>query len=906
MSDTVKTRLQIHVPRDWSDQKKGDFFEDFVANLLKPMNFDVVQRIRFAGMEIDLLAKDRNSPRKVLVECKAHETNISADTITKMLGNRRLRKVESAWLFTTSDLTKDGKGSWEDIKDDSELSREFVWYSPEKIIELLIRQNQIKSVEFIRPQLNSHLIGEFNLIISPTKYIWVAQLIDDGIPKHISAFDAITGKSYSKKQAHKYLTATAYRFVNLEYMELTNHKSPDKIPEISEQKVSVARVISGDSWEDPRPARPSDFVGRDVLIRDIGMFFRNVQEASTKTRVFSIEGPSGLGKSSLILKLADIANKGRKTNYSLTAIDTRSATNSSFVCEALRSAFLDAQKRGLIETHNSLFDESNQLIIESHTAPLESRDIKIALQEIIKRNALIILVFDQFEEMFGKEELFDAFYLIRNLCFAIDAEQAPIIVGFAWKTDISHPQGHPAYHLWHELRDRRKIFLIREFGTGDIKRVIHRAEKAFGSKLTKAIKSRLIEQCQGLPWLLKKLAVHIITRLPSVESQYELLERELDIKVLFKDDLSRLNSEQVNCLKYIGENSPASITSVENFFSHSVTNFLIQEHLIIRTGMNYVLYWDIFQDYLVESKVPHIPWARTFQRGPTPVITLLRKMDPVNGASLSKLATTASVTDATCQNVLTDLFALQLIDGTGQGNYSVSSHVDPSDNLQIANVVMTQLRRHIVYKGLISKYQPGDSFTYEDWYKLFSNFQTGISNYSRETLRQYANSLRRWLEYAGLLEHQGKFLARPLKEGESAGNLGSIQSKSRVFLAATGPRKLMELVMKLNRGKTSINLLEKAGLRNAIYDANALNIIKKNYNRNIQLDLDTQPFHEIENIVKERVLKQNSIRIIAEYEHLEIPSIAEHLMKRFGREWTQSSQKRIVRALKVYYRWAKN
>jgi Holliday junction resolvase-like predicted endonuclease len=889
MGNISKSRLHIHLPKEWSDQKKGDFFEEFVATLLKPMNFDVVKRIRFTGIEIDLLAKDRNSPRKILVECKAHETNISADAITKMLGNRRLRKADSAWLFTTSDLTKDGKGAWEEIKNDQELSREFTWYSPEEIIGLLVRQNSIKSADYILAKLEAQSIGEINLIVSPGKNIWVAVLIDDGIPKYITAFDANSGLSFSKEKAYKYLNATTFSFVNLKYLELTKAKNSHRIPYNSENKSSVARVISGDSWEDPRPA---------------DMFFRNVQKGTTKTRVFSIEGPSGLGKSSLILKLADIVNKRRKANYSLTAIDTRSATNSSFVCEALRAAFLDAKKRGFIENRNSLFGEDNQLIIESHVAPLESKDIKSALQEIKNKNTIIILIFDQFEEMFGKEELFDAFHHIRNLCFAIDAEQAPIIVAFAWKTDISHPQGHPAYHLWHELKDRRKIFLIREFGTGDIKRVIHRAEEAFGSKLTKAIKSRLIEQCQGLPWLLKKLAVHIITRLPNVDSQYELLERELDIKVLFKDDLSRLNPDQIKCLKYIGENSPASITSVEKFASSSITNSLIHEHLIIRTGMNYVLYWDIFQDYLVENKVPHIPWARTFQRGPTPVINLLRKMDAEKGASLGELAQLSGVTEATCQNVLTDLFALQLIDGSGQGIYYVSSHVDLSDNLQIANLVMTQLRRHIVYKGLVSNYKPETPFTYDDWFKLFSKFQTGISNYSRETIRQYANSLRRWLEYSGLLVHQGRFLARPLREGETAGNLGSIKSKRRVFLAATGPKKLMELVKKINQGQTSMSFLMNGGLRNAIYDANALQVIKKDINRNLQLNLDTQSSREIEDLIKERVLRQKSIRIIADCQHLEIHSIAEQLMKRFDKEWTESSQKRIVNALKVYYRWA--
>ncbi|WP_437894236.1 hypothetical protein [Sorangium sp. So ce124] len=49
--------LLLAIPEDWTNDRKGDFFESFVADLLRPMRFAVERRLRVTGMEIDLLAK---------------------------------------------------------------------------------------------------------------------------------------------------------------------------------------------------------------------------------------------------------------------------------------------------------------------------------------------------------------------------------------------------------------------------------------------------------------------------------------------------------------------------------------------------------------------------------------------------------------------------------------------------------------------------------------------------------------------------------------------------------------------------------------------------------------------------------------------------------------------------------
>lgn len=808
--------LLFWVPPDWTTDAKGDFYEEYILEILRPMRLRAERRLRVTGMELDIIARGEDRPRTILVECKAHRDPIAADTITKLLGNVQLRRADEGWLFSTSDLTKDGRGLWDEIQNDPEHSRTFTWYSPSRTIEVLKAQRSIVDPATLLHYVGKVDVGSWTLIVTPGRRSWFVEILQDGVPSQYAVFDARTGAPLATNEARD-VAAVSPRYSGLRLIEVgptpvTTIPTPTRAP--------VARVISGDAWEDPRPARPIDFVGRDEVLRDVASFIEQVRTDSTATRSFAVLAPSGWGKSSFTLKLAKQAETGKIASASVTAVDSRSAASPAFVAEALRLALRDS-------VGSSTTVRKGDPKVLSLREPLDSPEVAKAIDALRASKRVAVLIFDQFEELFAKEALFEVFHAVRDLSLDVDARQVPLILGFAWKTDVSLPQQHPAYHLWHQLADRRKTFKVGEFGRGEIERVVSRAETAIGKKLSRALRSRLAEQCQGLPWLLKKLLVHVLQRVTTPESQYLLLERELDVEQLFKEDLEQLKDEHLRCLKFVASRAPVPVAEVEEAFSRDTTNLLINQHLLVRSGMNYVVYWDIFRDYLIEERVPEIPWTRTFQRMPPIALKALEVLHAHSSMTAWSLSEQLRLKEGPTFNVLGDLVSLQLVEADGSGRYRVARHLTGVSPPTVAAAVRNQLRRHVVARAVERLWPKDQLVDYESWVRFFGEQQPRIQGFSEATLRQYSGNLKSWLVFAGLLEVRARGIARTDGQGAQMGQIAVGKQMGGLFMGTAAPAKLQSLLEKVFRGNGvySREDLEKEGLRNAIVDGLALGLV---------------------------------------------------------------------------------
>ena len=594
-TSTLQRSLVAVVPKTFTTDEKGKFLEDLAAQVLTRQSFKVIKRIRFTGMEVDLLARHKPSHDEVYVECKFQKDRVGANVVDLMVGQAFRRKVRRLALFSVGELTKDAKAVVAELKDDDRLS--FSHYDAEELLNALLDSSLAPPMP---PSIPASVLHATLLAHPEHPYIWLLQEQKDGRPFRIlvdPSSDLDLADLRGLLDAHEVLEG-----LPVALLEIGSKKTPVSIPAPVVAEV-VSRVATADTILDYRPCAPEDFVGRRTLQKEIWDFLESARLSKTKTRILAVVGASGFGKSSLVAKLASrFRNRKWKNRLFLFPVDVRSARGPLFVAEALLQSIRSAAEAGFIEA-------PPELAVSDADDILGSPSVSAVLDWLKQERKVLAIFFDQFEEVFTKDDLLPVFRTFRRFSLDVHGRSPHLVVGFSWRTGIALSESNPAYQLWNELRDHRITKSLGSFDSGESSRLITQFESALGENLLPPLRRGLQEQGQGLPWLLKKLCIHVYNQVKRGVSQADLLGSRLNVERLFDEDLEPLNDAQLSCLKYIAANSPADSLDVYDRYGDEVVASLVSNRLVLRTGQRLAVYWDIFRDYLTEGIVPAIPWT---------------------------------------------------------------------------------------------------------------------------------------------------------------------------------------------------------------------------------------------------------------------------------------------------------
>lgn len=897
-------KIEVACKETDSTKSKGDLLENLANDLLIAQGYEVIEEIRITGAELDLLCKHRVSGKTIYVECKAQKEKISAPILRQLLGTVIAYDYAEGWLISTAELGKEAKGFAEQWRGkNQDLGSKLSFYTPKLVIDSLQSSSIICKQpisEAIEIAGGEEKLGDWFLLVTAYGRFWVAYALQGGAPCGAFLFNAVTSKRVTDEAT---ILNISRLDSSLAQYDLTVDINNETIPASENSKLPrVVEVQTGDSWDDYRPARPQDFVGRDNTQKEIINFLSLIQQNKVDTRVFAITGNSGLGKSSLIAKLRSrTRNKFYAKRFFTYAIDIRGAATPSYIASSLLSCFKSAQDAG--------FGDDIELQLTDPTSLLASGSITRYLESLKRKKQIICLVFDQFEELYSKPELFGIFNAAKDLMLEVAAYKANLALGFAWKTDSTTQHDHPAYHMWHDLSDHRRVYKLDVFLNGEISKAITTFEKEIDQKIPVEIRHQISNSSQGFPWLLKKLCINLYDNMKK-ETDGEALVVELDVSRLFENDIENLTPQEYSCLKLVAQKAPADWGEIIEISGVGIVNSLVHKRLIIKSGSRLNIYWDIFKDYLLTGAIPVIPFNYIPTSDFSSMYKVATKLNEINFTESIDIANESGLNERTVWNIGADLVMFGIAE---RKNVKFKLHRDLEDKeYSMMERFREKLGKHSL-KIAIYKSSAGKVINSSDITKAL---KTCIKNgqYSEKTWQIYSNRLIKLLMVTGFLSKLGnKLLVQDSGASVAdAAELGRRSSRQRgvVFSAMASPASVCEALELLKANVLTINDLIEKGYRNSIFILDRFDLITKE-NNEVKPNLGSinklgGSSAAVWSLAKNEPAIAKCIEKLSQNPNITGVELGDFLSSEYQMPWTDASKTRNGNSLKQWSSWVKD
>jgi hypothetical protein len=765
-----------------------------MAELIRKRGWCVKKRLRFTGMEIDILAYDPDKPQEdILLECKFSQINtpLGAGVLTDLVGKATLKDIKRAILVSNSRLGKDAEGLLDEEEKKSKIKNRYVtltFWDSERLVDMFVDIQKIELPDLTQKDLGS--VKTITLLRTIQEFLWVAEEIgEEGIPKNAIVFPISEDCNINlEKLEADFSRDNSWR--GLKILDGSKIKSKNRnsleIKQVYKNDTEEVVIPIGvaNSFYDHRPCRSQDFIGRLKLQGNFWKFLKDIRDGKELTRIACFSGRTGLGKSSLVVKITEDSRQKEeyKNSFYIYNVDVRSAREESgalFVISAIKKALQQAIDDNFIELPNY------KIFVDSIEQPFSSQSIQKVIKNLKVNKKVIVIFFDQFENIFTKESLFCVYESFERAAYEVDSLKENIVLGFCWRTGILIPDDHDARKMWDKLSDIRKEFdELKELNLEESRDFLKLFLRYLGKQkrqLSPDTRKWILENCSGLPWAMNKICSAINSDY-NQEIIYSYQEVNAVIKEMFKKDLQSLTKQEAKCLHYVAEKALTKLDILSDKFSEKAIKSLEEKKFLIRTGLNYTVYWDIVRDFILdEEKIPIIPISYRPRYPVDKVLEILKIIiqNKQKGISISELIDIFDFNLSKIKNVIWDLQKFQLVYAYAQGQIVAQKSLWKSGEYELANYLAKKLENHIVVREVYARLKPTGKMTRWAFEDLLEEVYPGKEDVrlKRDTYEDYASRMLPWLYFAGLLEKQQKYLiVRPSGEGKHKGKLPECQS----------------------------------------------------------------------------------------------------------------------------------
>lgn len=737
----MKSQIKIIPNPEVEESKKGDFFEDLMRHIFETQRYSITQRVNFTGMEIDLIGKHKDRNECTYIECKAKES-LSTDEIRTFSFNVDFKKAEFGYFLSCVEFEHQVAGIINEMSKREEYKNLYFW-GPDKILELLESANLIKALETQEVTKKKLMITKCILAYTFFGNFYVLILAKDIVPAYFCIYNASNNNIVDDEKVIANLKEKILDIGDLELISLAQEEKSITQPFSSE---TIAEVQESENWYDYLPASAKYFVGMEDLKKDIFGFIEQIRKKKTERRIFYIVGKSGWGKSSLLTYIrGKCKNKFYRKHYFVLVVDARTASSNNFVALAFNKLIEKAKEANFLPK-NCI---NKKLNITSSFDILDSKAIKKLLNNLKKHHKLLIIIFDQFEDVFRNNIVFRAFH---KFLLDVAGMQLNLVVGFSWKSEINIPIDHEGYHLWQQAKNLAFCITMREFNPKETNGIIKQLEKSLGNPIQLELKRRLVEGSQGFPWLTKKLCIHIYKQIRGGKTIEDLIDEELNCEALFKNDLEELSTDESKALNYIAgrsnEGNFFDVTEVDDKIPEAIIAALINKRLVIKSGTKYNVYWDIFRDYLVTGNVPPIGESYILHSYVGVCLDLYLLFKNKEKMTLQDIKTIhpGNPTEGTIDNKLRVLRSIGLIK-KAEEYFQLSRSGIPISEDGFRQYITEKFKKYTPYLKIIKI--PDKNINIENVIIILKDIFRGIS-FAESTWRTYAKYLISWFKFSDL------------------------------------------------------------------------------------------------------------------------------------------------------------